>query len=563
MAALKDKIHYEVQGQRGSSWTVLAIHRNEKDAIEDAKEQKIRGGYKCVRVLKESFDEKNSTFHSREIYTDGHSRKQSKLDLEEDGPPVACWKPSDFYSFEGRYSISRLLRDHLGRKKITATELIHSPDYVEDLQDSGMVLQGAVQRAALIQVHETGQDVQTRIKQLYDLIDQAIVKLKADWKEGRVPEITVANFQNTIEGIRKEPDRTFLLNCGLVGYLRDAETAGEKIARVLDLVEPGQPRWILDVADAFVGELLSGVAVLQEFIGEQGGLGQALCSIAALSRGRLDVGHAKNEKAVAKLNKLIASGSMPNCQSSLAQRVTKEIRSSKRLTDGDLGEEVAFAGHLMGEMRKSKGSIFGGADLIDAMTTRCGRYLMADTVAEYLADYPSPAVRIAKLLEIEKGLTGAANRRQIANFILPVLNSPDNEEFFVKRNGTVVERLRSLGMLQRMVLDSQLQDFQRQKVADRLDELCVKVLGKNGFFKRLREQDGDAVSKGMNLLRMIAEGLFTEGTAAEAARSELMVFLRSPGFLDKYLAGAANEKEMAHRLMEFQQLLVKAGVAEH
>ena len=380
----RENVHFEIMAQRGNAWTIVGISKQEKQAISLAKAKKISGGYGSVKVVREKYDADSGTFLTQEIYSEGRERKKSKYDDGE--APVACWRPSDFYSYEGRRTIGRLLRDELSRWQITATELIHSPEYVERLEDTGTAIQRSVQKVAIAESQESGSNVQERVKQIYELVDLAKDKLSADWKSGKVPTLTADSFDRLVASLDKDPARAYQMNCAFVGYLKDCETIREKIARVLALTSREQPDWVLDVVDTFVGELLSGVNMVQKLIGQQRGLGSALCAIADLSQGRLDkdrvelseLGNAGKSSKDARaadgdsgesssaeelttgedtwaLNDLIADGKLPNCANELEKRLAQQASGTRRLTDGDLLEECRALTALLGRLTDGEG----------------------------------------------------------------------------------------------------------------------------------------------------------------------------------------------------------------
>lgn len=587
----RENVHFEIMAQRGNAWTIVGISKQEKQAISIAKAKKISGGYGSVKVVREKYDAESGTFRTQEVYSEGRERKKSKYDDGE--APVACWRPSDFYSYEGRRTIGRLLRDELGRWEITATELIHSPEYVERLEDTGTAIQRSVQKVAIAESQESGSNVQERVKQIYELIDLAKDKLTTDWKSGKVPTLSAGGFGDLVASLDNDPARAYQMNCALVGYLKDCKTIREKIARVLALTDSEQPDWILEVVDTFVGELLSGVNMVQKLIGQQRGLGSALCAIADLSQGRLDkdrvelseLGHAGRTSPDAReteggngesssaedlmtgedtwaLNDLIAQGKLPNCASELEKRLGQQADGTRRLTDGNLLEEFRALTALLGRLTDGDGQVVGGDDMMEVLESRCGRYLNSDTIGAYLAEAETPADQVTRLLEIETHILGASNRRKLANYILPTLISADCETFLVEKNGNVMQRMRHITTMQRQVLESNLHDMHKRKLAEKLDDYCVGVIRKNNVLDRLEQSSGSPAEVVENLLKMCAGGCFTDGRAISAARLQAKKHLSKNGFLDSYLASASDAAAKGRMLQNFQQLLVAAGMTD-
>ena len=90
-------VHYEVLGQRGTAWTILAVIDDQEKALAKAREAQT--SYRAVKVMRERFDKASNTYRSGQIYFSGAQAKPSKFDND---MPSICWKIEDFYSYEGR-----------------------------------------------------------------------------------------------------------------------------------------------------------------------------------------------------------------------------------------------------------------------------------------------------------------------------------------------------------------------------------------------------------------------------------------------------------------------------
>ncbi len=553
--------HFEVLAQRGGDWTILGIYDDESEAIREAKANRLSGGYRAVKVVRERFDVESGTYISRTVFSEGAPRKKSKFD-DDDPILAACQKPADFYSLDGRRTIGRLLQDELTRWGITPVELVHHPDNFRRLDNDGNALERAVQRAAIAQVQDTGQNVRERAKQIHQLIATAAAELRADWSEGRVPKLVPAELAALVDRLEGDTDRVYLLNCALAGYLGDAESMRDKCARVLTLVDDPQRPWVVEVADGLIGELLSGVSVIKDFLGEQESRGGALEQLADMSRGCFESDNPGIADDVRILNRLINDGLLPHAKNAVKLRFINELSGPRRLVEGSLVEELSALGRVIDRLKHEDGSLIGGYELRDVLKSRCSRYLTAESIGECLSGVDTPVGRIQILLSIESHIVGGDNKRRLASYLLPILDSPDNEDYFVVQNGTVVQRLQRLASLQRRVLDSRFQETDKRKIAERLDDFCVSVLKNNDFFKRLEQQETSTVDKGMKLLRLCAGGYFTEGRAADAARQRLIAYVRPDGFLEAFLADAEDEAARAARLLEFHKLLTDAGLSK-
>jgi len=550
-------LHFEIQAQVGLNWTILGISRHEREATKLAKEHRKKGGYSAVRVMREKYDQASGTFRSSQVFLDGREKKPSKF--ADQGGPVSCWRPSDFYSFHGRRTINRLLRDELDRWTITATELVHSLEYVERLEDTGTVLQRAVQHVAIAESQDGG-DVQERVKQLYELVDLALDGLRKDWQSGDVPDVTVSGFPAIISELGQRQNPGYWLNCGLVGYLRDAGSQPKKISRLLALLDAGLEKWVIDALDGLIGELIAANGVMQGLIGEQPDLGRALIKMADLALGKFDPGEVAVDPATAMLNQFFADNRLPNARTGLARRLKREAKGNRRLMSDNLLAEVETVSSLREHLAMADGSLLGGEGMADALDRRVAGYLNAEKLRDYLDTAADPAEEINMLLSLEPHITGAANKRVLANFLLPLLSAPQHVRFLTEENGSVIGRMKAIAALQRRVLVSGLQEMHSRRMAETLDEFCVQVIRNNDVFKRVFSI-GDPIDKTVKLLQLCASGCFTEGTARRTAQTQAKRFLSEKGFLQRYLDADENV-DRGTRLKDFQQLLAQAGFTD-
>lgn len=549
-----NNVHYEILGQRGTTWTILAVADDQDEAIAKARE--VQASYRAVKVMRERFDTASNTYRAGQIFFSGAQAKPSKYNSEE--VPSVCWKVEDFYSYEGRRAINRLLRAELVEWGITATELIHSLDHIEKLQDNGTSLQRAVQQTAIAQIRETGQGVQERIKQIYELIDKGVKILRRD--APAFPEIGPDGLDGVIARVRDQESRAFLLHAALVRHLMSATSYAEKMTRLLGMLRTDHPAWVHEVADSFVAELLSLGRVIHLLVGERNNLKEELAAAASLLIGRANPDDALYTAEARMVSRLIAAGKLPNTQQSLTRYLIENLKSKKRLVDGDVAQESAAVRELVGTLKKPDSSWIGEVPMMEAAGQRCARWLHPEAVSEYLAPADTPDGKADLLLQLEGKIVGNANRRKLAEFLVPIIISPQGELFLTREGGSVTERLIRLRALQVQVLHSTLQDMHRRKLAEKLDDYACKVIRNAKLIERVTSGDGPIVEKCFRLLRMLVENYFTLGKATVLVRDAIRRCLATPDFVSDFLASTPSKQEKLVKLEALQKLLRQAGI---
>ncbi len=560
----RKNIHFEIHARRGTSWTILELEYDEKQALKKGEQAWDSGRYIAVKVIRERYDRESATFSSIELFYRGKKRKTSKID--EESRVSACWKPGDFYSYEGRRTIAHLLESTFADWQLTATELIHCPDYYYRLNEAGTLLQNAVQRAAVAQVSDTGQSVQERMKQIFSLIELAVDRVKTDWETGVIGAWREGHFDTLVQKLGNAGDQSYLLTSAIVKDLSKHENLREKLTRIFTLIRADHPKWVLKIVDVFAAELLSQWDTLSDILGERPNHGEQLTAIAKLSQGLLEEATAADQNAVPddliNLNNFLGKSLLPYCRIALEQQLMTRLKSSRRLCEGTLAEEFSYIAKVIAAMHKADDSMIGGLSIVESAEERCGRLLNSQTIGEHIAAAPDPGKQLSLLLDLEDHVLGAKNKRSLANYIMPILTGQENEAYFCATDGKYMERMPEISKLQRRILKSDFQEMHKRKLAEVLDDFCTGILTRSDLFTRIDKSGKHITEKSQGLLQMIKAGYFTEGKALSAAKSKVQTFIKNPAFVKAVSAGASDGAEKSRALMEFKELLRQTGMAE-
>jgi hypothetical protein len=556
--------HFEVLVCKGSNWSIQGVHYGAEKALQDAKAQIKTGRYNAVKVMRNQFDAETGIFEERQVFSHGSEAKKGK-GFEDDGTAAFCWRVEDIYSYEGRLTLRRLIADELERWRITPIELIHSASHVMRFEDTGTLLQRVVQRVAIVQCQETDKSVQDRMKELFDLGTLASQQLQGDFKAKRVPTIEPRSLASVIEGLRGNGRANYFLSCGLAEYLKEAASWRGKLERLVALLQLSSDDLLVKSTDGFIAEILGSPSAIKDIFGPQANLAAALTLMVELRRGQAKLDSPGDDRiapqALATLNALLAAERLPFTKIELGKRIIRDLAGTKPLTDGKPLVESQAIKALHKAMIEPDGKILGEAESWDAFCNRCARLLSTDAVAMLLEGVIGPRERADLLLEIEPNILGPANKRKLGDHLTPFIINPHHEPAYLQSPGTTTERLERIERLQRRILASELLHAHRKKMGEHLDGFAMRILQETQLFERLRKSSKTVVEKAMVILRLCAGGAFTQGRALETARGEARLNMKASDFIDMYLAGSKDNKEMASRLMEFQRLLQAAGLS--
>ena len=553
------KVHYEILGRLGTSWTILDVIENRQAATKKADTLWGSKRYTGIRILKESYDKSNHDFQSVEIFSRGSSGKKSKYD--ETGTITPCLTPDDLYTPDGRRSIWDLLGNTLKDWRITPTELLYNLDHYYKLYNFGTKLQNAVQRTAVSFENEEG-SIQERMRKIYKVIDASVDIMKNN--QSHVPSLEMGRLKPVIESLEKKSNKRFLLMSAMVEYVRPAITLSDKFGRIAVFLSNSRPKWVIEILDQMISEFLMHSSVLDSLLGEKEDRGAFMTEIAHIQAGRLSdlVGDSWSfnftDEAL-RLNGFLAEGLLPVTARILFNRLKAEISSSKPVRDDGLIAQLTALRDMQSIIENLQGDIHALDAITEELVARAGRLINSTSISDLILGIESPIEQIHALLDLEAVTIGMSNKRVVANFILPILSRPEYETIYMGLDNQPVVRMNELVMLQQKVAVADLTEMHRRQIAEKLDSFCRTIMDNTQILKKLHKLDISLQEKASKILMMIADNYFTDGACREQAEQQVRLYMKQDGFTDGLIAGL--EREAAEQaLLEFRELLVRARI---
>ena len=559
------QVHFEVfrrAGARGG-WTLHEVVSERDRALTMA--QELMAGEKAtgVKVVKETYDDDTGDYLSLKIFEDGHN-KMKTAPAQEDAPPsLPCFKPDDLYTYHARQTMMRLLVDFLARNKITITELIHRADMLDKLEATGTLYQHAVQKIAVAQAASGATPVQQIVKNLNELTTQATQRVYRDQRKGLFPNPRADQFAELATKLAGQGDAAYLFNGALARHLKDTLGWNDKVLALLEILPLAptekEPRaLVLSSIDAILAEALSASTALHELIGQAENLAEALTRLVELFLGKAQAD--SNHGGLNALAARFAADELPEARMAIANRIVAEFKSAKRLRPDSLVEELTALRRLANRVVYGVGKFLSHEDLIAAFTLRSKRLVTQETLSNYISEC-APDEKIERLLFVEENIIGIENKRQLAGFITPVLNSAAFESFFQNPKAPLLPRLQRLTQLQTRVRRASFVDVQQEEIAAKMDRLACDVAGRAKLFENLEAKNQSPVEKSATLLKLTMGGFFTHGALSARARDIILSYLATPGFLTGYFAAqgtADNETAMAGLMSDLDKVGINA-----
>lgn len=553
------QIHYEIHGMQTGSWAVQKVCDDKVTAIETAKGLFRDLDLKAIKVLKVVFDTDDPIFKDKEVYFDGERVVPSKLGSVELIEPI-CHKPEDMYVPDARRAIFRLLQKPLAGWQKTPLELLYHQGNLQKLNDTGQILQGAVQKTAISQVQKTGQKVNERVLDLYSITNKILQDLKTTTKEQDIPDIEGDDLLAALAEAKKGENWRKIFMMSMARHFQDIKTLDEKFEKIITYLLQYDDPEILEMLDRYLGDFLSSPARLQALLGEEENLGDALVSLVDFIRGAKKT-TLNMHKSTQRINMLLRDKKLPEVRQALTIRFRDTLMGNKSFVKNDAVKSMSYHRLLMARMHIADGEHIGGQDAVEALISRCERMTGSTTISAFLEGLDQPLDRVDRLLQVNEGVIGPVNKRTIANYILPVLESTSNVISILKQREAGTATIARLKNIQAATKKSGFQNFYSDKILESLDRIGMRVLTEKKVLENLARDSKDNIQLGLNLLQLISAEKLTEPTALNAVRDYAKKTIVSAEFMrtleQKTTSDSAQQAEF---FRQFYKLLEKTGI---
>jgi hypothetical protein len=566
---MAQEIHYEVYRRQGSKggWLMHDVCVGRDAAVRMAEELMAEEKATGVKVVKETYNPDSGQYLSLKIFEDGHTKLKVAAAAEDAPHALPCFKPDDLYSYHARATMTRVLHDYLARQKLTITELIHRADALEKLEATGTIYQHAVQKIAIAQASATTSPVQHIIKSLNELTTRAVHRVYRDTRRSYFPIAKQGGFGTLAEKLATTSDGLYLLNGALCRHLAAAATWNEKLLALLHIVvevpDEGPGRTLLlGALDTLIAEVLGGAAALHELMGQTENLGEALLSLVELFLGQSRVDGIEGSPLSA-LTRHFAADVLPDARTAIANRITAELRSVRRLCPASLQDELKLLRKIANKLVLGEGKYLSHENIIAAFTLRSRRIVAHESIAEHLGEARLADEKLERLLLIEENIIGVENKRQLAAFVLPILTGAPFESQFLADKIPVLTRLRKLSELQARIRRSGFPEPQRNELSALLDRIAAEAESRTKLLHAIEERHTGAVDRALAVLSLCVSGTFTEGRLSDKARAIVLAQLGQPGFFTGYvsqLAQPSGQPNAEIAMSTLMQSLERAGI---
>lgn len=467
------KVHFEVLAKSDKRWTVYSSSPYKDAAIDQARVLLSSGSVAAVKVTREGGMKEGEDVVFQEDQS-GKGKKPVAISPVKEAPE--CEELSDFYSFESRRTVGRLLRKYLDENGLLAIELMHNYGHLKSLLRHDEMLTKAVHNIASVQAKATGAKQHERVDKLFTVVEEIAARARDSKDDDKNIELLKEKgLQSLIKSITREAgdgEAHFIIRSALAKYLGGAADWEQKLLLLIEQAETAPEDVGMTYLDEIIAEVFDGGKALHEVLGYQRNLGDALGTLSALSVGQYE----KKRRPVAALERLSAIRSkraMPLSRIVMLDRIESELGGINPLTgDGKEADQAAFK-KLVGQLVENYALVGKDNEISGAATTRAKSLFVKEgsyeswekAIDDMIEMLPTKASRFTYLIDLSDTGVGEAKQAYIIEKLQGIVQGLKSVNDLVHMKTERRGVIRGVAHVRDRLLATKLPEIWRQKFA--------------------------------------------------------------------------------------------------
>ncbi|MEQ8345394.1 MAG: hypothetical protein RIB84_27890 [Sneathiellaceae bacterium] len=558
---------YEVMVNQGGHWVVQTTTETQGDALRLAERLVTTGREEDVRVLQSFFDDKKRTLVENEL-----KRFRRKAAAKGDAsapvrPPTPlssrpCNSHSEFYRFESRRVLRAAIMDDLERWVITPLELLYSLPHAQRLNSAGTVLQGGVQRVAMVQSREFGLSIHQRMKALFDFCTEIERELRLIWRNHEIKAVPKGGLRDRMAALADAKNGDFLLHAEIGESLNEAKDWPTKLSLLFDILSAEPDDEEMAVFDSYAAEIIESGPAIKALLGDIGDRADAILALLDIQAG-IPVADQSVSPVVERLIRLFREGRLKDCRGVLYRRVRQELESLRSVSGNanDLIRETQVLKVLYQKLARDAEDRADARLLLGTLEGRASAILRSETLGAKLQSQKTPIGQIDLLLRLAPGILGAANKRKIAAFLVGLLDSEETKGIVLGGDAIVESRMKQFRKWEDSARGAEFDQRTEEELTGLFDRLCVEAMRKSQYFAKLQRDMPVPSVRALKLMELVAEDGLTTGVARRATQAELIKLLKDAATLGALAESVQNDPGKTERLRELYTLLSQQTAA--
>ena len=381
------------------------------------------------------------------------------------------------------------------------------------------------------------------MRHFQSLVERTVNRLIKDGRTGVLPDFSREPFAQACARLAGDPDRPYLIGCGVARYIGAAKTWGEKLGLLLDLADaapqgPGR-EMALQVIEQPLIEIIGTRSALSDVLGHDLELGPSLTALTRLAGAEavdallaLDPNLASSIPALtgpaARLANWLDGPHFPGVRGAISRRVLKELHGPRRLRPGDPEAEIKSLRLLAMALTATAGRILTLDDIQAAFAERSKGLTASDFVDSLTHECPTVRHEAEALIRLAENITGGVAKRQAARWLASTFGAIRFEKEFRNTAEPPTTRLALLAGLQRGIMRASLIDEDSRPLVARLGEVGGYAEADCKLTAALARANAPLGARLDILGRMAIGELAPSGPAADRARMEALKLARLP-----------------------------------
>lgn len=453
--------------------------------------------------------------------------------------PVRCTSVADFYSPAARAMINTTMRAFLDQVIITPTELLHSTKYQSRLDQSGALLQEAIERAGTLQARASGESVPTRVRDLAELVTNVMLYLRDAEQKRPAGTFKEGGFNDYIRASKQQNSGdqiAFRVNRGITEHLNEFRSWALKLERLIALGEEVYNDDFFYI-DNLLAEALQCDVVQDNLFGRRISIDDRVDDLLELYQGV----YPKRKKAAtptaARLVELFKHHDMPELKNAVENVIDGLLASRDFILSPELLTELKACAAMNAKLRVGN-KVIGGPRAIEALERRLSRMLTAEAVTDYIRGTVNLGDRMLALFEIYAHTLGAANLKRIEEIIDRYFKGDDFGRRLLAIEGNPEHKLRIITQLFRAITKSTLSPEVKASFSAMLVKLQRDFVMDSNIFAEIERKLPNSARKLIKIVTLCHEGCFIPGENLDRAKAVIKHYLSRPDFMERYLEGA-------------------------
>lgn len=567
-SAIGRRLNFEVQTFKADHWVIEDSLATEEEARALA--TKLLPNRDGVRIIRDFAGVPGKPATETIIFSEMREAKGKTIAVQPVDDSPVCTESKDYLEAESRQTISKLLRQYLEDKALTASELLYNAAEMKRAINFENLVPTAVGRVATIQGKVTGQDVRER----RDIIYSSLTDLRGKAEEAQKR----ASFSVKQDGFRGALDKVETL-CN--GDVAEADYLS-KVILCRDLVQIrnllGKVEWLLESAgdaaqnkaahihiiDTLVADASSFQSVIQDLLGRQPDLGTALGRMLDMLEGKFEPTEREMAPPIAKvLSQWLGMGHAPQTWQVVLEAFLRSLRGTSPLSRDPERNRTSFT-NLVARVMTPTG-LFGGARMADAITNGYLRFIEQGggegrrmSIEGVMGLMPAWRDRTLYLAELAGGDVGQREMDTVVARLRNCLSSERDVNGMVGLQVPLKPKMQAMASLYTAVDNAKLPDDVRPAMADRIDEMVASYILQAKVIERLDDPSASLRIRATRLMQFAANDVLSSPKARRMVRDQIVGLLRQPNFDGKFVEGLATPQEQANALRQFYGLLRQA-----